>query len=242
VARRPPKPGGGGIGRPLGPMGGRGAGGGGTGLPEGLIGGRGAARSVVGAAAATSAGGAAAAAAAAAAAGAGADSGAGAAAGATVSLVTGREAGRGGAVVRATAGVDGSLAGVGAAGGALGAVAGRLLIRRGARASPVLVAGDVEVVVLGAAFDAAVLAAAVEVADELDLTTVFLVAGAGSAAAGAGASGWTSRRSPSASALRRTRSAWASSMEDEWLLTPMPRERASSSPSLLLRPSSLASS
>ena len=60
--------------------------------------------------------------------------------------------------------------------------------------------------------------------------------------AGAGSSGWTGRRRPSASALRRTRSAWASSMEDEWLLTPIPRERASSSPSLLVRPSSLASS
>ena len=36
------------------------------------------------------------------------------------------------------------------------------------------------------------------------------------------------------------RSACASSMEDEWLLTPIPRERASSSPSLLVRPSSLA--
>ena len=60
--------------------------------------------------------------------------------------------------------------------------------------------------------------------------------------AGAGSSGWTGRRSPSASAFRRTRSAWASSIEDEWLLTPIPRERASSSPSLLVRPSSLASS
>jgi hypothetical protein len=60
--------------------------------------------------------------------------------------------------------------------------------------------------------------------------------------AGAGSSGCTGRRNPSASALRRTRSAWASSIEDEWLLTPIPRERASSSPSLLVRPSSLASS
>jgi hypothetical protein len=60
--------------------------------------------------------------------------------------------------------------------------------------------------------------------------------------AGAGSSGWTGRRNPSASAFRRTRSACASSMEDEWLLTPIPRERASSSPSLLVRPSSLASS
>jgi hypothetical protein len=237
VARRPPMPGGGGIGRPLGPMGGRGAGGGGTGLPEGLIGGRGAARSGAGAAGATSMGGAAAAAAA----GAGTDSGAGAAAGATVSLVTGRAGGRDGADVLATAGAEGAAVGAGAGGGALGAAVGRLLISRGALTSPVLVAGAVEVVA-PAVLAAAVFDAAVEVADELDLTTVFLVAGAGSASTGAGASGWTSRRSPSASALRRTRSAWASSMEDEWLLTPMPRERASSSPSLLLRPNSLANS
>ncbi len=58
----------------------------------------------------------------------------------------------------------------------------------------------------------------------------------------AGSSGWTGRRRPSVSAFRRTRSAWASSIEDEWLLTPMPRDRASSRPSLLVRPSSLASS
>jgi len=57
-----------------------------------------------------------------------------------------------------------------------------------------------------------------------------------------GSSGCTGRRRPSASALRRTRSAWASSMEEEWLLTPIPRERASSRPSLFVRPSSLASS
>jgi hypothetical protein len=38
------------------------------------------------------------------------------------------------------------------------------------------------------------------------------LAGAGAAS---GSSGWTARRSPSASALRRTRSAWASSIDDE---------------------------
>ena len=40
LGRRPPMPGGGGMGRPLGPSGGRDPGGGGTGLPEGLSGGR----------------------------------------------------------------------------------------------------------------------------------------------------------------------------------------------------------
>ena len=57
-----------------------------------------------------------------------------------------------------------------------------------------------------------------------------------------GSSGWTSRFRPSRSALRRTRSAWASSMLEEWLLTPMPRAMLRSSASLLVRPSSLASS
>lgn len=58
----------------------------------------------------------------------------------------------------------------------------------------------------------------------------------------AGSSGWTSRRSPSRSALRRARSAWASSMLELWLFTPIPRESARSSISLLVRPSSFASS
>jgi hypothetical protein len=58
----------------------------------------------------------------------------------------------------------------------------------------------------------------------------------------AGSSGCLSRRSPSRSAFRRTRSAWASSMLDEWLVTPMPRSRQRSSASLLVRPSSRPSS
>lgn len=47
---------------------------------------------------------------------------------------------------------------------------------------------------------------------------------------------------PSRSALRRTRSAWASTMLEEWLFTPMPRAPQSSITSLLLRFSSRASS
>jgi hypothetical protein len=67
--------------------------------------------------------------------------------------------------------------------------------------------------------------------------------GAFFAAAGAGASsGWTGRRSPSASAFLRTRSAWASSMEDEWLFTPIPSAKARSRASLFVKPSSRASS
>jgi hypothetical protein len=74
------------------------------------------------------------------------------------------------------------------------------------------------------------------------------VAGAGAAtgaawaAGAAGSSGEVSRRRPSASALRRTRSAWASSIDDEWLFTPMPRDIERSSASLLVSPSSRASS
>ena len=63
--------------------------------------------------------------------------------------------------------------------------------------------------------------------------------GADGASAGSGLAG---RRIPSASALRRTRSAWASSIDDEWLFTPMPRDSARSSASLFVSPSSLASS
>ena len=58
----------------------------------------------------------------------------------------------------------------------------------------------------------------------------------------AASSGWTSRRSPSASARRRMRSAWASSMEAEGLEAPMPSFWASPSNSLLVRPSSFESS
>jgi hypothetical protein len=67
-------------------------------------------------------------------------------------------------------------------------------------------------------------------------------AGAACAAGAAGSSGDVSRRSPSASALRRTRSACASSIDDEWLFTPMPRDIERSSASLLVSPSSRASS
>jgi len=61
-------------------------------------------------------------------------------------------------------------------------------------------------------------------------------------AAFAASSGWTSRRSPSASARRRIRSAWASSIDAEGLEAPMPSFWASVSSSLLVRPSSLESS
>ncbi len=66
---------------------------------------------------------------------------------------------------------------------------------------------------------------------------VTLAAAAGFASA-AGSPGWTGRRSPSRSAFRRARSASASSMDDEWLFTPIPRDRQRSRASLLLSPSS----
>jgi hypothetical protein len=61
-------------------------------------------------------------------------------------------------------------------------------------------------------------------------------------AALAASSGCTSRRKPSASARRRIRSAWASSIDAEGLDAPMPSFWASVSSSLLVRPSSFESS
>src|SRR5262245_1718384 len=57
-----------------------------------------------------------------------------------------------------------------------------------------------------------------------------------------GASGWRSRTRPSRWARRRTRSACASSMPEECVLTPMPSARQRSRHSLLVSPRSLASS
>lgn len=55
-------------------------------------------------------------------------------------------------------------------------------------------------------------------------------------------SGCSSRTRPSRSARRRTRSACASMIDDEWLFTSIPMTRQRSTASLLVRPSSLASS
>jgi hypothetical protein len=70
---------------------------------------------------------------------------------------------------------------------------------------------------------------------------VALMAFVALAALGAGSAG-TSRRRPSASARRRMRSAWASSMDADGLEAPIPSFWASASNSLLVRPSSLESS
>ena len=58
----------------------------------------------------------------------------------------------------------------------------------------------------------------------------------------ASSGGCAGRRRPAASARRRILSACASSMLEEWLFTPMPSSRAKSRASLLLSPSSRASS
>ena len=74
------------------------------------------------------------------------------------------------------------------------------------------------------------------------------IAGVGAAAlavlggSGSSSGGWWSRISPSRSARRRTRSACASTTLDEWLLSPIPSASQRSSVSLLVRPSSRASS
>jgi hypothetical protein len=250
-------PGGGGIGRPLGPSGGRGPGGGGTGLPEGLRGGR-AGRDCSGAPGGAAVSGALAAGDWAAGDWAAGDWAAGDwAAGdwAAGDWAAGEAAGDWAAGDWAR----GACCAVGPFGvpsvGRVGALVGRLVMRRGPGAvgTPVLPGVDAATLRTGAAAFFAGLE--LVTAPALDAATVFLAppATTGAASAGpdadfvaallaAGSSGCTGRRSPSASALRRTRSACASSMEEEWLLTPIPRDKASSRPSLLVRPSSLASS
>ena len=64
----------------------------------------------------------------------------------------------------------------------------------------------------------------------------------GLAAFFSGSGGCSSRTRPSRSALRRTRSAWASTTLDECDLTPIPSDSQRSSVSLLVSPSSRASS
>ena len=71
--------------------------------------------------------------------------------------------------------------------------------------------------------------------------TAATFAGADAGASGC-SSGCFSRFRPSRSAFRRTRSPCASSIDDEWLFTPIPRSMHRSSASLFVRPSSRASS
>jgi len=111
--------------------------------------------------------------------------------------------------------------------------------RRGATgASSAVGAGGVSLDAFG---EASTLGAAALVAFVALVALVALVAFV-ALGAFSGSSGWTSRRNPSASAFLRTRSACASSIEEEWLLTPIPRSTAKSTVSLFVRPSSRASS
>ena len=183
--------------------------------------------------------------------GAGADGAGADGAGADGAGADGAGAGGAAAGVGATraAGVTGSRGGMGGAEGC--SEAGRLVTRRApARLTGAAGAGGAEPSELAAG----------EVPDKISRCPAGVrsgspssVAGTSPAAAafldaaaflagGAGSSGWTGRRRPSRSAFRRARSAWASSMDDEWLLTPMPKDRQRSSASLLVSPSSCASS
>ena len=134
--------------------------------------------------------------------------------------------------------VVGPSAGVTRGAAGFGATAGRLLTTRGASAtgtgasaSLTGAACDTAAGVAAAAGAATVSSAASDVADFAGRALVLL-----------DSSGATSRRRPSLSALRRIRSAWASSMEAEGLDAPIPSVWASASSSLLVRPSSLESS
>lgn len=73
----------------------------------------------------------------------------------------------------------------------------------------------------------------------LETTAAFFFGASGS---GVSSSTGVSRTSPSRSALRRTRSAWASTMLEEWLLAPIPSAPHKSRVSALEIPSSRASS
>jgi hypothetical protein len=242
IGPRPPIPGGGGIGRPVCER--RGAGGGGIGLPVGLRSGRvgasdpdepaplsGAAGAEVGDATTSE----------------GAD-------GAAAAGTDGRGAPCGGDGVTAAGrggadeGTGGRLAGAGRDAAGAGrscctrascesSLAGRLRTTRCSGRSP-------------SAGRSAPSAPSSEKGDGASVTTaggagraVVFVAGLVAAfGAGVGSSGWMARTSPSRSALRRTRSAWASSIDEEWLLTPIPSPIERSSASLFVSPSSFASS
>ncbi len=157
----------------------------------------------------------------------------------------GRGASTSGAGVGADAGAGASEdAGVGAGASATGAAAGAAAgVAAGASAASATAgagAGASATTGAGASADAAGAAStAAGAASDSDVADAFLAA---PFLTGLGSSGCWSRVSPSRSALRRTRSACASMMLDEWLLTPMPSASHRSRVSLLVIPSSLASS
>jgi len=162
----------------------------------------------------------------------------------------GRGAGRGGAAGGGMGRRGGAAGGVDGRGGA-GAAGGFSTVDAPADAAGARSAGAGFFDVAGAGAGAAAAAA-------LAGASSLAGAGAGSAFAGAaladlvalaaafvalgGSGGCSSRISPSRSARRRTRSACASSMPEECVLTPMPRAKLRSRHSLFVSPSSLASS
>jgi hypothetical protein len=137
-------------------------------------------------------------------------------------------AGRDGA---AGAGASGARAAAGASAGRAGASGAPAVGGAGAAAAGATGAGAGAAAGAASAGGAGVGAAAAAGADFL---APFFSTG--------GSSGWVSRTRPSRSALRRTRSACASTMLEEWLLTPIPSAAHRSSVSLLVSPSSRASS
>jgi hypothetical protein len=169
--------------------------------------------------------------------GAGGAAGAGSAA-AAAGRSAGVSAGRGcaGVSVDSAAGAAGSCSGCRA-----GACASGAASAAGAAAAAAFLAGaSLAGAFLAATFFAGAFLAAAFLAAALSPSEVST--GSPVAALGLGASGWRSRTRPSRCARRRTRSACASSMPEECVLTPMPNARQRSRHSLLVSPSSLASS
>jgi hypothetical protein len=139
-------------------------------------------------------------------------------------------------------------------GAALATTAGRLRTTRGASTTGAGTTGTSS----GVADDKGEGAGAVSTVGFARAGETRVGAGAGATASGAasvtvdfvvrddlalvGSSGATARRSPSLSAFRRIRSAWASSMDADGLDAPIPSVWASASNSLLDKPSSLESS
>ena len=182
-----------------------------------------------------------------AAAGRGAAAGAGAAAAGAAGTCWAGRAGGSAAVAGAAAGRG--AAGAGAGRGAASAAtsdAGRLVTRRLPARRRVVdgppAAGPASVEIAEEVGDGSSPSAALSSPVACFAAAFFVVPVALRAGLDAGSSGCTGRRSPSRSALRRARSACASSIEDEWLFTPIPRDRQRSSASLFVRPSSCASS
>ncbi len=161
------------------------------------------------------------------------------AAGAGTSGLAGTRAGRDAAAGAVAAGRKGEAGG----GTAVGVAVPRLLTRRdGGGAPPSLAVARAGSPSPSLGFAERASAGPLSAALAGDLRAGALAGALRAGGSEAGSSGWTGRRSPSASAFLLTRSAWASSIEEEWLFTPMPSDRQRSSASLFVSPSSRPSS